>query len=95
LIFPWAEGGNLRDTWRDLGRARTNRNELPLWALLELCRLSGAVYQLHEQGDRHGNINPENIFCFQEEQRLGQLMISNLYLTNSTDLSRGRDHHEV
>lgn len=62
FIFPWADGGNLRELWsRDA--TVLDRNLLG-WALAQMKGLAGAVLALHRKGTRHGDLKPENILRF-------------------------------
>ncbi|KXH36815.1 serine/threonine protein kinase-44 [Colletotrichum salicis] len=68
IIFPWAEGGNLRDYW---GREPPRKldGDFVSWALGQLCGLAGAMQKLHSAQDsacRHGDLKPENILCFED-----------------------------
>jgi serine/threonine protein kinase len=65
LIFPWADGGNLREFWeREDSRERTP--ELALWSLQQMLGLAGALKALHSVNCRHGDLKPENILRFKE-----------------------------
>lgn len=65
VIFPWADGGNLREFWtREDSRQRTP--ELALWSLRQMLGLAGALKALHSVNCRHGDLKPENILHFKE-----------------------------
>lgn len=67
IIFPWAEGGNLRDYW---GREPHKLDENFVgWAIGQLCGLASAMKKLHSAKNfacRHGDLKPENILCFED-----------------------------
>lgn len=67
IIFPWAQGGNLRDAWVVLERRRrlSKDGKLLLWVLTELRGLAWALETLHRKNWRHGDLKPENILCFE------------------------------
>ncbi|KAM5374335.1 hypothetical protein ACJZ2D_006508 [Fusarium nematophilum] len=64
-MFPWADGGNLRDFWwRNDSAARTP--DLLLWSLRQMLGIVDAVKALHRKNIRHGDIKPLNILHFSE-----------------------------
>lgn len=63
IVFPWAEGGDLRDFWNS--NDAVNRNaDLALWCLRQMHGLAGALRALHSINCRHGDLKPEHILCF-------------------------------
>ncbi|KAL0769003.1 hypothetical protein CaCOL14_008311 [Colletotrichum acutatum] len=67
IIFPWAEGGNLRDYW---GKEPPRKLDADFvgWVFGQLCGLASAMNKLHSTKDsacRHGDLKPENILCFE------------------------------
>ncbi|KAK1843875.1 tol-like protein [Colletotrichum chrysophilum] len=70
LVFPWAEGGNLRDFW-GTDPPRKLDPDFVGWVVDQLCGLAGAMEKLHSaQGTcRHGDLKPENILCFEDRKR--------------------------
>lgn len=63
VIFPWAEGGNLRDYW--MSKDSVDRDaDLALWCLRQMLGLTGALKALHDINFRHGDLKPENILNF-------------------------------
>ncbi|KAK1988375.1 hypothetical protein LZ30DRAFT_644416 [Colletotrichum cereale] len=71
IVFPWAEGGNLRDYWGREPPPKLDGDSVS-WALDQLCGLAGAMEKLHSAKDaacRHGDLKPENILCFEDSRR--------------------------
>ncbi|KAF9878695.1 protein kinase domain-containing protein [Colletotrichum karsti] len=66
LVFPWADGGNLRDFWESEPPRKLD-GEFFKWAFDQLCGLAGAMEKLHSTRNtcRHGDLKPENILCFE------------------------------
>jgi serine/threonine protein kinase len=68
VMFPWAQGGNLRDFWKK--DPPTLTPEYLQWAFSQLTGLAEAIMKLHhshtDQHWRHGDLKPENILCFEE-----------------------------
>ncbi len=81
FIFPWASGGNLLDLWERYPTPKSSK-ETVKWALREIHALSGAVKHLHSlQYGRHGDLKPENVLCFKEENdTLGYLYVADMGL---------------
>ncbi|KAM0818858.1 putative Protein kinase domain-containing protein [Seiridium cardinale] len=65
FIFPWAEGGNLRDFWKRKDSAlsgRPMRNEETVsWVLTQMRGLANCLKLLWDANCRHGDLKPENI----------------------------------
>ncbi|KAI1124202.1 hypothetical protein F5Y10DRAFT_34090 [Nemania abortiva] len=80
FIFPWAQGGNLRDTWQHLDDLRIRNETLVSWVLHQLRGLSSALRLLHSRSWRHGDLKPENILRFQAHDDLGVLVIADMGL---------------
>lgn len=80
LIFPWAKGGNLRDTWHQLENLRIGNGNLLSWVLRQLCGLSEALKTLHNMNWRHGDLKPENILRFPGNNGVGTLVIADMGL---------------
>lgn len=68
LMFPWADGGSLRDFWKRQNPARMDTNGIRdlVWEALNQFRgLADALLKLHvEKFYRHGDVKPENILRF-------------------------------
>ncbi|KAI1076238.1 HET-domain-containing protein [Whalleya microplaca] len=63
FMFPWADGGNLRDYWK-----RTIRNEAPiLWTLSQMSGICDCLRLLWRNNCRHGDLKPENILLDRRE----------------------------
>lgn len=87
LMFPWADGGNLRDFWERF----THPDDLHMadaihQTILQLRGLAAALDALHypssdTEGEgifRHGDLKPENILRFNDTTLLGTLKISDM-----------------
>ncbi|KAI0147430.1 HET-domain-containing protein [Xylariaceae sp. FL1272] len=64
FVFPWAEGGNLRDYWTKSGSldSATARDEKLLWwTLSQMNGLCACLKRLWDLNCRHGDIKPENV----------------------------------
>ncbi|KAF7539408.1 hypothetical protein G7054_g2157 [Neopestalotiopsis clavispora] len=97
VVFPWAEGGNLREFWATQSKAPRDIH-LVMWTLRQMLGLANALKQLHifthEQNCRHGDLKPENILHFREaaQSEYGTLVISDLgsaTIHQERTLSRG------
>ena len=76
-MFPWADGGNLREFWaRENSRERSP--ELILWCFRQMLGLIGALKALHDENCRHGDLKPENILHFKERNGEGILVIADV-----------------
>ncbi|KAK1965417.1 kinase domain-containing protein [Colletotrichum sublineola] len=78
FIFPWAQGGNLREFWKHQpSLSSASRNFSPddwgvyiRWFFDQLVGLADAIEKLHYPPNefgvscRHGDLKPENILCF-------------------------------
>ncbi|KAL7816096.1 hypothetical protein V8C44DRAFT_356464 [Trichoderma aethiopicum] len=62
FLFPWAEGGNLQEMFKD--DKRELDKQLVSWALSQALGLSGGISQLDGAKIRHGDIKPSNMVCF-------------------------------
>ncbi|KAF5597857.1 serine threonine kinase [Fusarium pseudocircinatum] len=103
FLFPWADGGNLRDFWQSEASPKLSYN-LMMDALQQLCGLSEALELLHgysssahadpstahEEGGgiRHGDLKPENILRFRSSNP------SALGTLKIADMGLAK-HHEV
>jgi serine/threonine protein kinase len=65
VIFPWANGGSLRDFWK-VNDTRSRDTKLVLWSLRQMLGLAEALEALHRVNCRHGDLKPENILHFDE-----------------------------
>jgi len=62
-LFPWADGGTLKDLWRS--KDLTPRDAIFIrWCLQQMHDLVGALEALHNTNYRHGDIKPDNILYF-------------------------------
>ncbi|CAM1509806.1 Fc.00g001410.m01.CDS01 [Cosmosporella sp. VM-42] len=80
FLFPWAEGGNLRQFWaKEVTRPLKNRRMM-MWVLEQLRGLCHALSILHDRGHRHGDLKPENILLFDERHSIRTLQIADVGL---------------
>lgn len=79
LMFPWAEGGNLRGYWQDFPLQARNRSHV-LWQLRQFVGICSALTALHDRNVRHGDLKPENILWFDPKNDGGILQIADLGL---------------
>ncbi|KAI1120205.1 kinase-like domain-containing protein [Nemania abortiva] len=79
ILFPWANGGNLRELWmKDFRRLNP---EFMLGVLQQLTGLMDALCLMHNEQFRHGDLKPENILIFLEDEHdngIGTLKISDM-----------------
>ena len=77
FIFPWADGGNLRDFWGQNKRLSLDKDSVTE-SVLQLRGLFGALRSVHSTSSfLHGNLKPENILVFpNEKSSIGHLKIS-------------------
>lgn len=88
-MFQWADGGSLRDFYRDNPRPTLDTKFIQE-IVLQLFGLASALNKLHNykkddnsgESYRHGDLKPENILRFTSENgtRVGMLKISDLGL---------------
>src|SRR4051812_16543682 len=66
ILFPWADGGNLRNLWADYDKARESKHkhEVYCWSFQQMLGLADALRLLHSKKIRHGDIKPQNILHF-------------------------------
>lgn len=83
FLFPWAEGGNLKEFWKRTDLRPTEDTELMRWVLKQLCGLCGATKTLHDINCRHTDLKPENILLFKESEPLGVLRIADVGLAKT------------
>ncbi len=96
FVFPWADGGNLRELWSEADRigAPTILRDLGLvmWALEQMYGLADALSALYMANGRHGDLKPENILRFTEAQGRGVLQIADVGLAKiHTQATRHRN----
>jgi serine/threonine protein kinase len=91
VLFPWAEGGSLWDFWsvKDIGQRNA---ELFLWCFQQMLGITSALQALHRENCRHGDLKPDNILKFKNDQGKDVLVIADLGVsrvhTLATDLRR-------
>lgn len=79
ILFPWANGGNLREFW--VKDPRPLNREFMLEVLEQLTGLMHALCLMHKEQFRHGDLKPENILIFLENEHeggIGTLKISDM-----------------
>ncbi|KIX10701.1 uncharacterized protein Z518_01785 [Rhinocladiella mackenziei CBS 650.93] len=85
FMFPWANGGNLRNVWQRESPGAPDVSWAQ-WVLDQLLGLSKAIWRLHNLDEnkncRHGDLKPENILCFLESDagNKGRLVIADVGL---------------
>ena len=93
MIFPWATGGNLRETWAQLDNHKFRNAKLVPWVIRQLHGLSAALETLHERHWRHGDLKPENILRFKDDNSFGTLVIADMGLAKfHREVTERRDH---
>ncbi|TVY74710.1 Calcium/calmodulin-dependent protein kinase [Fusarium oxysporum f. sp. cubense] len=63
FIFPWADGGDLRDFWK-ANDTIPRSQDLVVWSLRQILGIVSAINALHGKNTRHGDIKPQNILHF-------------------------------
>ncbi|KAM5341704.1 hypothetical protein ACJ41O_014735 [Fusarium nematophilum] len=76
LIFPWADGGNLKSCWEAYSDQPPDK-EFQKWMFCQFVGICSALAELHDANCRHGDLKPDNILWFKEE---GTLQIADLGL---------------
>lgn len=97
FMFPWAEGGNLLNFWKQNNsyEARKNITKYLIPAILEqLLGLANVLEFLHGYQDkkkkgvyRHGDLKPENILIFDHKQGCGTWTMADLGLARFHDVA--------
>lgn len=83
FVFPWADGGNLLEFWRDTDEMCSQRpfpTPLIFWALEQMQGLADCLVTLHEENCRHGDLKPGNILHFKDSGDRGRLVIADFGL---------------
>ncbi|RDW58909.1 hypothetical protein BP6252_13385 [Coleophoma cylindrospora] len=81
LVFPWADGGNLENYWRDFANGLLVVEDLH-WIIGQFVGLCSALEELHVGNVRHGDLKPENILWFKtREEEEACLKIADMGLT--------------
>ncbi|KAJ8129324.1 hypothetical protein O1611_g4308 [Lasiodiplodia mahajangana] len=84
FVFPWADGGNLRQFWMSNGTPLDR--ELLLWGIAQMRGLADGISKLHGEGIRHGDIKPGNILVFPDgTNQWGTLVLADVGLAKSHD----------
>jgi serine/threonine protein kinase len=92
FVFPWADGGNLREFWGSDDFASPDTKAIP-WVISQLRGLAEGLAALHQYNTRHGDIKPENILRFSDpaSPAYGRLVIADFGLAKvHTDTTRSR-----
>jgi len=82
-LFPWADGGNLRQFWALENAVPRNAN-LITWAVKQMNCIASGIVALHnfslQENCRHGDLKPQNILRFLGAGRddFGTLVVSDL-----------------
>jgi len=82
IIFPWADGGDLKQCWEEndtkTAQGRLDPDLIP-WSLHQILGLARALKDLHYINCRHGDIKPGNILHFPDEDgSLGMLKLADV-----------------
>ncbi|KAF4816418.1 putative cell division protein kinase [Colletotrichum siamense] len=96
FMFQWADGGNLREFWKENSNPHLNP-ELVRQSVHQLRGLADALVALHHYKDkanyRHGDLKPENVLRFNDGTFVGHFKIADMGLakrhTEATDARGG------
>ncbi|RSL47214.1 hypothetical protein CEP51_015806 [Fusarium floridanum] len=81
LIFPWAAGGTLSDYWETKNTPSNLLQQPSLkWILSQFTGICCALKELHTINCRHGDLKPDNILWFKDDNDRGTLKIADLGL---------------
>ncbi|OHE97896.1 hypothetical protein CORC01_06759 [Colletotrichum orchidophilum] len=97
FLFPWGEGGNLKEFWvNQEGKPHVpvKDPQLVLWVLQQLQGICGSISALHERNCRHGDLKPENILHFHENETRGILRVADVGLARF-HIEATRDRKQV
>ncbi|KAK1700649.1 hypothetical protein BDP55DRAFT_626207 [Colletotrichum godetiae] len=97
FLFPWGEGGNLKELWGNQERMPHVPVKDPkhvLWVLRQLQGICGSISSLHERNCRHGDLKPENILHFLESDERGILRVADVGLARF-HIEATRDRKQV
>ncbi|KAI0104031.1 hypothetical protein GGR51DRAFT_240507 [Nemania sp. FL0031] len=92
FIFPWADGGNLREFWASEDFLTTN-TETICWMISQMRGIADALAAVHDNNIRHGDLKPENILRFFDNTSpgYGRLVIADFGLAKThTNITRSR-----
>lgn len=81
ILYPWADGGNLREFWSTTDMALTP--DLVHETIRQLLGLSDALIHLHGRNSRHGDVKPENILRFMDSTSVGILKLGDMGLAKT------------
>lgn len=85
FLFPWAEGGDLRFFWQTSWAGFEQQHERISWGFGQMIGIAKAIDDLHkvqpydddggaDKNGRHGDLRPENILAFRDEQSNGHVL---------------------
>jgi serine/threonine protein kinase len=93
LLFPWADGGDLREFWMQGDVIRPPTEGLILEALGQLLGLADAILWLHHLKLSHGDVKPENILRFEDGTVVGNLRLGDMGLAKQHALETQLRRH--
>ncbi|KAH6697289.1 hypothetical protein F5X68DRAFT_238664 [Plectosphaerella plurivora] len=83
FVFPWADGGNLREHWATETSWPLREPTQMLWVLRQMCGIAHALKDLHHVNCRHGDLKPENVLHFKDGAHRGTIRIADVGLAKS------------
>jgi len=98
FMFPWADGGNLRDFWRKPCPSELTYDYIE-WIFGQLCGLAGAIERLHSCNKgacRHGDLKAENILCFEDMSKDSSAgAVQTRYIFAISDVGLAKQHNKA
>lgn len=91
IMFPWAEGGDLDNFWKNKD-PEARSPQLALWCLQQMLGLAEALEFLHNQigaqtNFRHGDLKPGNVLHFLTGGQYGILKIADFGISRIHDVA--------
>ncbi|KAF5006725.1 hypothetical protein FDECE_6902 [Fusarium decemcellulare] len=87
ILFPWAEGGNLRDLLVNQSAHQKLTDAIIRHTIKQILGLCNGLAVLHKENLRHGDVKPENILRFTDRasEHIGTLKLG--------DFGLSKQHH--